>query len=290
MMMIHRKRWMIAMALALLLSGGVVALLPTIGATLLLHPPKRQIYVDMPDFCEEVVYQGEGVELRGWRCNAEGVRRGTLIYLHGHADNRSSGVGIAKRFRKRGFDVILYDSRSHGESGGSMMTYGYYEKHDLRRVIDTAKPGPVVLFGSSMGAAVALQLAADDKRVSGVVAAEAFSDLRTVVTERAPFFFGGWAVEKAIEKAEHKGHFDVDAVSPALAAREVSASVYLIHGELDKATPPDHSERIYQELRGAKYLVLVPDMGHNESLHGDVWGDIEQWVDEVVPIIEEDHS
>ena len=42
------------------------------------------------------------------------------------------------------------------------------------------EPGPVVLVGASLGAAVALQTAAVDRRVSAVVAAETFSDLRTV--------------------------------------------------------------------------------------------------------------
>jgi pimeloyl-ACP methyl ester carboxylesterase len=48
--------------------------------------------------------------------------------------------------------VIAYDSRRHGESGGDVCTYGYYEKEDLRRVIDALERGPVVLMGTSLGA------------------------------------------------------------------------------------------------------------------------------------------
>ena len=77
--------------------------------------------------------------------------------------------------------------------------YGYFEKVDLRRVIDTLNPGPVVLFGTSLGAAVALQEAAGDPRVTAVVAVEVFSDLRTIAVERAPWFLPGSTIDKAFE-------------------------------------------------------------------------------------------
>ena len=83
----------------------------------------------------------------------------------GVADNRGSGAGIVRRFVDRRFDVIAYDSRAHGDSGGDACTYGYFEKEDLRRVLDTVPPGPVVLIGTSLGAAVALQAAAALARV-----------------------------------------------------------------------------------------------------------------------------
>lgn len=184
-----------------------------------------------------------------------------------------------ERFRKRGFDVLAYDSRAHGESGGDACTYGFYEKEDLRRVIDTLDSGPVVLLGSSLGAAVALQLAADDSRISAVIAAESFSDVRTVVTERAPFFFTADAISRSIERAEKEGEFEVDAASPQNGARAIKAPVMLIHGEIDRDTRPEHSRRIFANLNGAKRLSLTRGAGHNQSLRGDVWDDIEKWID-----------
>jgi hypothetical protein len=59
-----------------------------------------------------------------------------------------------------------------------------------------------VLLGASLGAAVALQEAAEDPRVSAVVAAETFSDLRIVAAERAPFFFTRGIIGKALKLAE----------------------------------------------------------------------------------------
>ena len=277
-----KRRLLLWIGAALLLLGVVASQVPSLGAALILHPLRRPVVMEMPSMCEEITYPGDGVDLKGWRCEAVGPRKGTLIFLHGHSDNRTSGTGIMERFRKRGFDVVTYDSRSHGESGGTAMTYGFYEKEDLRRVIDTVKKGPIVLLGCSLGAAVSLQLAADDRRISAVVAAETFADLRTVVTERAPFFFPSWAVTSAIRRAEREGRFEMDAVSPALAARTITSPVLLIHGEVDSETPPRHSQRVFDELSGPKRLIIVSGAGHNESLHGDVWKDIEQWIDTIL--------
>jgi pimeloyl-ACP methyl ester carboxylesterase len=158
---------------------------------------------------------------------------------------RASGAGVLQRFRDRGFDVVAYDSRAHGNSGGEACTYGFHEKEDLRRVLDTVASGPIVLVGGSLGGAVALQLAASDRRISAVVAAESFSDFRTVARERAPFFFTAGSIQRAFEIAERDGHFDLDAVSPASAAREIAAPVLLVHGAEDTDTKPDHARRIF---------------------------------------------
>ncbi|HKH46916.1 MAG TPA: alpha/beta fold hydrolase, partial [Thermoanaerobaculia bacterium] len=181
-----------------------------------------------------------------------------------------------------GFDVIAYDSRAHGDSGGDTCTYGYFEKKDLRRVLDTVPSGPIVLLGTSLGAAVALQEAADDPRVSAVVAAETFSDLRTVARERAPFFLTTATIRKAFSLAEARGRFAVAAVSPVEAATRITCPVLLIHGALDSDTPPEHSVRVFGALHGPKRLILVPGARHNESLAGNVWPEIEAWIDRSV--------
>ncbi|MFN0064171.1 MAG: alpha/beta hydrolase [Myxococcaceae bacterium] len=259
--------------------GYVAKQLPELGAGGLLYPFRRPMLLAPPDGCAEVSFQGAGVVLRGWRCQPKGAKRGVVVSLHGVADNRASSVRVIERMTARGFEVIAYDSRRHGQSGGEACTYGFFEKHDLHRVVDKIEPGPVVLMGHSLGAAVALQAAAEDRRIRAVVAAESFSDLRTVATERAPFFFTAQAIEKSFALAERRADFVVDAVSPAKAAEHIVAPVLLVHGSADVETPPDHSRRIFAKLRGPKRLILVPNAGHNASLREDVWSEVTGWID-----------
>ena len=280
------SRWTLAaigLGFTLALALGVATnQLPAIGAGALLHPARSHARGPRPASCHDEIFTGDGVDLRGWRCRAIGRRRGTMVYLHGVADNHGSAAGIAERFVRRGFDVVAYDSRAHGESDGAACTYGFFEKRDLHRVLDTVAPGPIVLVGTSLGAAVALQEAAIDSRVTAVVAAETFSDIRTVASERAPFFFGPDIIEQSFRVAEQQAGFRVDDVSPARAAAAITSPVLLLHGSDDLDTPPEHSRRVLAALPGAKRLILVAGAGHNASLRGGAWIEIERWIDEVL--------
>ncbi len=264
-------------AAAALLS--VACMPPEWGANGLLHPTRRRLVAtpDLPH--EDVAFRSDGLLLKGWLFHANGARRGLIVHLHGVADNRSSGVGIAQRFVPKGYDVFTYDSRAHGESEGEDCTYGFYEKRDLSRALDARHAEEAVLFGSSLGAAVALQAAAEDPRVRGVIAQSPFSDLETVARERAPWIATSAEIAEAFAIAERKGHFRIADVSPRLAASRIHVPVFLIHGEKDRETPAAHSQRIYDALREPRRLLLVPGADHNDVLRGEeVWREIEAWL------------
>jgi len=253
------------------------------GAGALLYPVRQKVTASTPDKCVNEEFSGAGVRLRGWRCRSDIERRGTIVYLHGVGDTRASSVGLIGRYIPRGFDVVAYDSRAHGESGGDVCTYGFFEKDDLRRVLDALQdPGPIVLIGSSLGAAVALQEAADDPRVRVIAVAETFSDLRSVAVERAPFVMTAGMIQQAFLLAEQRGRFRVDDVSPEAAARRITVPVLVIHGAADHETSPEHSRRVFEALHSKKRLIIVPDAGHSRSLNGEVWNDIDRWIDEAM--------
>jgi pimeloyl-ACP methyl ester carboxylesterase len=267
----------------LLVGGAACSQLPKMGAGGLLHPGRRTAIATIPAACRDAEFAGADVMLRGWRCGPSASSAGTIVYLHGIADNRSSAIGVIERFTRRGFQVIAYDSRAHGESGGEACTYGFFEKRDLEKVIDTVGGTRIVLIGTSLGAAVALQTAADDPRIAAVVAAETFSDLRTVATERAPFVFTRGSIDRAFQIAEQQARFSVDAAAPVLAAARIKAPVLLIHGDRDRETPPAHSRRVFEALTGPKRLILVPGAGHNQSLRSaEVWSEIDRWIDAAI--------
>lgn len=265
------------------LLGGAAAVYhqaPEIAAGALLHPARTTVAAVRPANCVDRDYTGDGVTLTGWECAAEGRRRGTVVYLHGIADNRGSAVGAILRFTTAGYDVLAYDSRAHGQSGGDVCTYGFYEKIDLQRVLDTVSSGPIVLVGTSLGAAVALQAAADDRRITGVIAAEVFASLEEIARERAPFFVWERLIRDAFEVAESRGVFRIADVDPEAAARRIQIPILLVHGNADVETPPAHSHRVYAALAGPKRLILVPGAGHNQSLHNvATWQEIDRWVD-----------
>ena len=264
-------------------SAGCVP--PSWGAQAILHPHRRALGArpDLPH--REIEFRSGDVTLEGWffPASQRGEKpRPLLVYLHGSADNRRSGIGLAQRFGPRGYDVLTYDSRAHGESGGAACTYGVYEKHDLVAALDAVGAREAVLFGSSLGGAVALQAAPLDGRVRGVIAQSSFSTLRRVVHDRARLLRlvmrpGG--VDAAIAAAEREGKFRADEASPLAAAPHIRVPVLLIHGTADRETGFRHSREIDQALSGPRRLLLVKGAGHNDVLaREEVWREVEAWL------------
>jgi alpha-beta hydrolase superfamily lysophospholipase len=279
--MVITGRVAISVAVGVAIGAAACGPMPGWAAGGLLHPSRRVVDASLASKYGELTLEGDGVDLAGWKLPARGEPRGTVVYLHGIADNRASSLGAA-HLTERGFDLVAYDSRAHGRSGGDACTYGYYEKRDLRRVLDVVERRPIVVIGSSLGAAVALQAAAEDDRIRAVVAAESFSDLRTIAIERAPKILTNGAIEKAFTIAEREGRFVVDDVSPVRAAAHVRVPVLLLHGALDRETPFAHSQRIFDALTGPKRLVIVQGAGHNQSLQASTWRDIDEWLETIL--------
>jgi alpha-beta hydrolase superfamily lysophospholipase len=271
-----------ALLAVLLLGAGCMP--PSWAANALIHPGRRPPKEAPQRPVEKLRLEGAGVHLEGWRFPSEGpVKRGTVIYLHGVGDSRRSSVRIADHFVPAGFDVVAYDSRAHGESEGDACTYGAYEKQDLARVLAGIQARPIVLLGSSLGAAVALQAAAQSPEVAAVISVSTFSNLRRVARDRAPFFASEANIRDAFAIAEREGRFKLDDASPVTAAPHIKVPVLIIHGEDDDETRPIHSQRVYDALRGPKQLIIVPGAGHGNVINGQVWTRIDEWLRRTLP-------
>lgn len=266
----------------LLVVGLIGCMPPYLGARAFLYPHRRHVEQLPGRAFEDVQIKSDGVILKGWLFRSESPSRGTIIYLHGSSENRVSGLSIVDYYQPKGFDVLIYDSRAHGESTGEFCTYGYYEKQDLKRIIDSVSNHPIILGGVSLGAAVSLQSAAEDNRIKSVISIATFADLKSLTEERSPFFVSRKNMEDIINIAEKWAQFKVDDVSPLLAAPNIQASVLLIHGEKDSEISVAHSRKVYDALIGMKRLIIVPNAGHNDAITPSVWKEIDLWIESVV--------
>jgi uncharacterized protein len=235
-----------------------------------------------------VTFRSGDVELSGWLFEPAAPPRGLVIHLHGRMYTRVGGIATADALVPRGYAVFTFDQRAHGASGGEHCTYGQLEKGDLGHAIDTIGIAPVYVVGHSLGAAVALQAAAEDPRIRAVVAASCYSDLRAALVERTAalrLVTAGQATE-AVRLAEQAANFHVDDVSPLGAAARIEVPVFLVHGTRDETTPPRHSQLILAALHGPKHLYLVEGGNHTDLLDvpsAPVWTQIGAFLDAQKP-------
>jgi fermentation-respiration switch protein FrsA (DUF1100 family) len=182
------------------------------------------------------------------------------------------GLPLAAELHRRGFHVFLYDSRRHGDSGGTHCTYGFYEKHDATAVISyllsrtDITTGRIGLFGTSMGAAVALQVAAMDSRVAAVVAESGFATLRSVFDDyqkrmiKLPWHY---LRNLVIKRSEHLAHFRANAVSPLEAVAGIHIPLLISHGTADDRIKYTYSESVFRKANEPKELLLIPGARHH---------------------------
>src|SRR4030095_3670393 len=99
---------LVGAVIAAALIAAALTMAPSIAAGGLLYPARQALRAAIPPGCENRDFQGDDVTLRGWYCAAIGKRRGTIIYLHGVADNRGSSAGVLARITPHGCGVVSY--------------------------------------------------------------------------------------------------------------------------------------------------------------------------------------
>jgi alpha-beta hydrolase superfamily lysophospholipase len=252
----------------------------------------------------------DGILLRGWIVRPNHPNGNWVLLFHGVADNRVGVIGQSEFLLRAGYSAVMMDARAHGASEGQIATYGWFERNDTKSVIDAlltrerrvrtdlqmeqghgppaslgnfpvryphppTPPTPhIFALGESMGAGIALQSAAADPRIEGVVAESAFANLREASydyaglrrspllgkTIFAPF---SWTL---LYRGEKLTSLPVAEVSPEKAVATRAFPVLLICDEKDEALPCRHTERIYAAARGPKQLWEVPGAFHTAAL------------------------
>lgn len=218
---------------------------------------------------------GDGVTLEAWLVAPPGAK-GTVVLFHGYAACRSALLPEAEAVVGLGYAALVVDFRGGGGSDGSDCTLGYDEARDVAAALRFARerklPGPVVLFGQSMGGAAVLRaVAAHGADPDGVVVEAVFA--RTLTTVRNRFALMGMpafpGAELLVFWGGVRGGFDAFAHDPAEYARGCRAPVLVLHGGADRNATPAEGRTIFDNLAGRKELVVFDGVGHTSLCAAD---------------------
>ena len=197
----------------------------------------------------------DAVPLRGWFLPAAGSDR-VVVIVHGRNSNRTGDDGQlvphAEALVDRGYNVLLFDFRAHGESGGVRYTLGAAEQRDVlgavafleARGFGADRTG---FWAHSMGAATVLLTAGALDEVPAIVADSSFARLDDLLTEELPRASGlpGFFNPPILFFAKELFGVDTTVVNPVDAVPALPPdSLFIIHAEADGLIPVDHARRI----------------------------------------------
>ncbi len=210
---------------------------------------------------------GTVVATRCWF--TDGGADAVVVIAHGFTANKDDPkvVALAERLHEDGYDVVTYDSRGHGQSGGRC-TLGKLEEQDVAAVVAWARQRTprVVLVGASMGAVGVLSYAAKDPGLAGVVAVSSPGRWRLPLRIRSLVTAGMARTAPGRRWAKRKMNVRIapwDAPEPAHVHLDtVRCPVTVIHGAQDPIIPWGSSLAREVVEGPRRELVVVPEMGH----------------------------
>jgi pimeloyl-ACP methyl ester carboxylesterase len=195
---------------------------------------------------------GPDVRVFGWYVEA-GPANPLLLWCHGNAGNIAHRLENLRDLYRGGLSVFLFDYRGYGKSTGTPSESGLYADalapYDYLISERGVVPERLVLFGRSLGAAVAGEVATQ-RPAAGLILESAFPSMQSMADEHYLGFPANWFVD-----AEYH-------LSQKLA--NVTIPTCVIHGEHDEIVPLALGQQVYKSARQPKTWYMVPRAGHND--------------------------
>lgn len=206
----------------------------------------------------------DGVRLHGWYCTPPSQTDGeeqsslsssrmTLLWFHGNAGNLSHRYPVIEKLLKQKIAVFIIDYRGYGRSEGSPSEEGLYT--DARAAWDylamerKVPPGNIIIFGDSLGGAVAIELATKVE-AAGLIVQSSFTSIKDMAAEVMPF------MPTFILRTR------MDSINKI--ARVRSPKLF-IHSPADELVPYRLGRRLFDAASWPKQFYEVQGASHNET-------------------------
>ncbi len=220
----------------------------------------------------------DGQEIGAWFVGGKGDASSVLI-VHGNGGSRSNSLAQAKILATRGHAVLMVSLRAHGDSTGDFNDIGFGARNDIVAAIGFLErqcPGrPIVILGSSMGAAAAVFAARDlGHRVQGYILECPYVDLKTAVWNRVEN-----ALPPLLDQVAYLGLRvvaplvipDLERISPLSAITGVpdEVPILILAGGQDRRARPHEARAIHDRVRSHARLSIFPEADHLRLLATD---------------------
>jgi uncharacterized protein len=218
---------------------------------------------------EEVPFKSaDGLDLFGWFLPATHDAAGTILFLHGNAENISTHIAAVAWLPEKGFNVFLFDYRGYGASAGKPSLAGVQKDIDaaMRTLLERIDidPNRVVVYGQSLGGALAAYNVAHSpyrNHVRALVVESAFSSYTGITREKLASMWLTWPFQWLASLSVDENY------SPLPVMKRISPiPLLVIHGDQDGIVPVHHGQRLHDAALEPKQLWLIPETGHIQAV------------------------
>jgi uncharacterized protein len=194
----------------------------------------------------------DGLRLHGWWVPAAQAR-GTVLFFHGNAGNISHRLLSLGTFHRLGYNTLIFDYRGYGRSEGRPSEAGTYRDAEAawrhlvqERGID---PDEILLFGRSLGGAVAVALA-ERHTPAAVILESTFTSIPALGAELYPFLPVRWLARIRYDTLER--------------IPRLRAPVLVVHSRDDDIIPFRHGRRLWEAAPEPKAFLEISGT-HNDG-------------------------
>jgi fermentation-respiration switch protein FrsA (DUF1100 family) len=196
----------------------------------------------------------DGTRLHGWYVPHDRPRA-AILYCHGNAGNITHREGNLRALAARGMAVLLFDYRGYGLSEGRPSEQGVYRDAEAayRHLVDEhgIDPARIIVFGRSLGAAVALDLALREP-VAGLVMESAFENTSAMAKLQFPVLPIGWLLRSKFDNLGRIGG--------------LVAPLFMVHGDRDTLVPMAQGRAVFDAAPEPKRFYVIEGAGHNDTV------------------------
>ena len=195
----------------------------------------------------------DGVELAAWFVPVSDARA-TVLFCHGNGGNISDRLEYIELFHQLRLNTLMFDYRGYGQSGGKPTETGLYKDAEAAWDYLTRKrgiaPGEVVVFGESLGGAVAAWLAREEKP-GALVISSTFTSFSDIAAHHYPYLPVRILSRYRFDTLKYLGG--------------VACPVLIFHSCEDEVVPCDQGKRLYDAVSGPREFLQIRG-GHNTCL------------------------
>ena len=228
----------------------------------------------------------QGLKQDAWYVPAETATNKTVIVVHGFTNDKEDMKPYAWMFHELGYNVLMPDNMSHGDSEGQIIGYGWNDRLNVIKwaemLVEQNSDSEITLFGVSMGAATVMMASGEESLPDQVVNiiedcgySSVWDELKYQAKEmyNLPAFPILYEVS-AISKI--RAVFSYGQASSVNQLKNNTRPVLFIHGSDDTFVPTSMVYKNYQATQGEKELYIVKGAGHAKSFETDPQAYIEK--------------